>query len=101
MNNSLKSKNVLTFALSVIAGIFKIFRWVPQDFSNLNLSTTGIMILNILRRGKAEDELSQLEYWVTPLGEDKDDCFKNCKTITYVIQNQCQQEKHLMIHQHG
>ena len=53
------------------------------------------MILNILRRGKAQDE-----YWVTPHGEDKYVCFdnNNCKTITYVIQNQCQQEKHLIIH---
>ena len=61
------------------------------------------MILNILRNGEAQDELPQLEYWVTPHGENEPDCFdnKNCKTITYVIQNQCQQEKHLMIHLQG
>ena len=57
-------------------------------------------MLNILRRGKAQNELPQLECWVTPHGEDEGACFdnKNCKTITYVIQNQCQEEKHLIIH---
>ena len=38
-------------------------------------------------------------FYVSPHGEDIDNCFYNgnCRTITYIIENKCQQEKHVII----
>ena len=46
------------------------------------------------------DDLPLSEYWVSPNGEDNGVCFlnANCKTITYIIENQCEQQHHLVIY---
>ena len=59
-------------------------------------------VVNSLNHNTTLINITTSEYVVTPDGQDTATCFTNtsgvsCKTVTYIIQNQCEQDTHLYI----